>query len=47
MRHGNRTGTNYLRTEHERLLGGPAVKDPPTNAVDTALILGLGRFHMP
>ena len=24
---------------------GPVVKDPPTNAEDTGLISGLGRFH--
>ena len=27
--------------------GGPVVKNPPGNAEDTGLILGLGRFHIP
>ena len=27
--------------------GGPVVKNPPANAGDTGLILGVGRFHMP
>ena len=27
--------------------GGPVVNNPPTNAGDTGLNPGLGRFHMP
>ena len=27
--------------------GGPVVKNPPANAVDTGSIPGLGRSHMP
>ena len=27
--------------------GGPVVKNPPANAGDAGLILGLGRFHLP
>ena len=27
--------------------GGPVVKKPPAKAVDTGLISGLGRSHMP
>lgn len=26
--------------------GGPVVRNPPANAKDTGLILGLGGFHM-
>ena len=33
--------------KQQSFLGGPVVKNPPSNARDTGPILCLGMFHMP
>ena len=35
------------KRQHLELPSGPVVRSPPTNAGDTGLIPGLGKFHVP
>ena len=39
--------TDIKSDEHVDFPGGPVVKNPPANAVDTGSIPGLRRFRMP